>query len=384
MKNIGISLVDFTPGRMGGVETYVRNLVSWLAVNDYENRYTLICTDHNVGYFDAIIDRVETLVFKNDKNSPGRLLRSLARKILRVDMVQVDIDRLGLDLLHNPFTSVRCSKFKTPLIVTFHDIQHHYYPEFFKAKDVRGRDRVYRKATVEANKIIADSHHTKQTLIDSYKVPDDHINVVHLGVGSEYRKIDDQTFLDLERANLGLTKPFLYYPAATWLHKNHINLLRAVTILKSHYHFDGDLVLTGVATSAKDSLMTKILELGLQDSVHILGYLPYDKLPVIYNLARMMVFPSLFEGFGFPALEAMACGCPVVCSNVTSLPEVAGDAAGYFDPTSPENIAACINMLWHNDDALQIMREAGIDRAKRFTWEKTARLTREIYMQTAQ
>lgn len=381
---IGISLVDFTPGRMGGVETYVRNLVSWLAVNDHENRYTLICTDHNVGYFDAIIDRVETLVFKNDKNSPGRLLRSLARKILRLDMIQVDIDRLGLDLLHNPFTSVRCSKFKTPLIVTFHDIQHHYYPEFFKAKDVRGRDRVYRKAAVEANKIIADSHHTKQTLMDSYNVPDGHIHVVHLGVGSEYREIDDQMFLDLERTNLGLTKPFLYYPAATWLHKNHINLLRAFTILKNHHHFDGDLVLTGIATSAKDNLMTKISELGLNNSVHILGYLPYDKLPVIYNLARMMVFPSLFEGFGFPALEAMACGCPVVCSNVTSLPEVAGDAAGYFDPTSPEDIAACINMHWHNDDTLQVMREAGIDRAKQFTWEKTARLTREVYMQTEQ
>lgn len=382
--NIGIILVDFTPGRMGGVETYVRNLVSWLAVNDHDNRYTLICTDHNVGYFDAIIDRVETLVFKNDKNSPGRLLRSLARKVLRVDMVQVEIDRLGLDLLHNPFTSVRCSKYKTPLIVTFHDIQHHYYPEFFKAKDVRGRDMVYRKAAFEANKIIADSHHTKQTLVESYKVPRDHINVVHLGVGSEYREIEDQTFLALERNNLGLTKPFLYYPAATWLHKNHINLLRAFAILKNNHHFDGDLVLTGVATSARDSLMSNIAELGLQGSIHILGYLPYEKLPVIYNLATMMVFPSLFEGFGFPVLEAMACGCPVVCSNVTSLPEVAGDAAGYFNPTSPEEIAACINKLWSDDDALLLMREAGIHRATQFTWEKTARLTRDIYMQTAQ
>jgi len=382
--NIGISLVDFTPGRMGGVETYVRNLVSWIAVNDQENRYTLICTDHNVGYFDAIIDRVETLVFKNDKSSPGRLLRSLARKVLRVDMVQVEIDRLGLDLLHNPFTSVRCSKYKTPLIVTFHDIQHHYYPDFFKSKDVRGRDSVYRKAAFEADNIIAVSDHTKQTLIDSYKVPSDHIHVVHLGVGPEYRRIDDQTFLALEKINLGLTKPFLYYPAATWLHKNHINLLRAISLLKNHHHFDGDLVLTGVATSARDRLMTKISELGLQDRVRVLGYLPYENLPVIYNLARMMIFPSLFEGFGFPVLEAMACGCPVVCSNVTSLPEVAGDAAGYFDPTSPEDIAACINKLWNDDDALRNMREAGINRAKQFSWQRTAQLTREIYMQTAQ
>jgi len=381
--NIGISLVDFTPGRMGGVETYVRNLVSWLAVNDQENRYTLICTNHNVGYFDSIIDQVETLVFKNDKNSPGRLLRSFTRKVFRVDLVRIEIDRLSLDLLHNPFTSVRESKFKTPFIVTFHDIQHHYYPEFFKPKHVRGRNRIYRRAAFEADKIIADSHHTKQTLIESYKVPGNHIDVVHLGVGSEYRKIDDQKELELERNSLGLTKPFLYYPAATWLHKNHSNLLKAISILKNQYHFDGELVLTGVATPARDSLMMKISELGLQDSVRVLGYLPYDKLPVIYNLARIMVFPSLFEGFGFPALEAMACGCPVICSNVTSLPEVAGDAAGYFDPTAPEEIADCINKLWNDDASLQKMQEAGIKRAEQFTWEKTARLTREIYMKTA-
>lgn len=382
--NIGIVLVDFTPGRMGGVETYVRNLVSWLAVNDHENSYTLICTDHNVAYFNAIIDHVETLVFENDKNSHHRLMRSLVRKVFRLDLIQVGIDRLGLDLLHNPFTSVRCSKYKTPLIVTFHDLQHQYYPEFFKAKEVRGRDKIYRKAAYEADRIIAVSYYTKQTLLDSYGVPSDNVDVVHLGVGSEYKKTDDKVLLDKERNFLGLTKPFIYYPAATWLHKNHINLLRAVKILITDHQFEGDLVLTGVATSAKANLLIKIADLGIQDRVHILGYLPYDKLPVIYNLARMMVFPSLFEGFGMPALEAMACGCPVVCSNVTSLPEVAGDAADYFDPTSPEEIAACINKLWNNNGTLSAMIDKGIKRAEQYSWEKTAQKTLEIYMRAPQ
>jgi glycosyltransferase involved in cell wall biosynthesis len=299
-------------------------------------------------------------------------------------MVQVGIDRLGLDLLHNPFTSVRCSKYRTPLIVTFHDIQHHYFPEFFKAREARGRDQVYRKAADEAKTIIADSFHTKQTLEESYNIPSDKIHVVHLGVGSEYQKIDDKEMLRRERSELGLVKPFLYYPAATWRHKNHDTLLRALAIIKNRGHFDGDLVLTGVATSAKDSLITKIAELGLQDSVRILGYLPYEKLPVIYNLARMMVFPSLFEGFGMPVLEAMACGCPVLCSNTTSLPEVGGNDAVYFDPTSPEAIAESITILWNDDSVLQTMRMAGQTRAGQFTWAKTARLTQNIYMQTVQ
>lgn len=380
--NIGISLVDFTPGRMGGVETYVRNLVSWLALNDHDNRYTLICTDHNVGYFDAISDRVETLVFENDKNSPRRLMRSFARKVFRIDTIQAGIDRLGLDLLHNPFTYSRESSSRTPLIITFHDLQHHYYPEFFKAREIQSRNRNYRRAALDADRIIADSDHTRQTLLDNYHVPEDHVHVVPLGVDSEYKRIEDMEFLERERELLGLTRPFLYYPAATWLHKNHGNLLAAVDILKSSGRFDGDLVLTGVATSARDSLIKSITELGLQDTVRVLGYLPYDKLPTIYNLARLMVFPSLFEGFGMPVLEAMACGCPVVCSNVTSIPEVGGTAVRYFDPSSPEQIADSIMRLWSDDDALLDLRARGIERARLFSWEKTARATLEVYQQT--
>jgi glycosyltransferase involved in cell wall biosynthesis len=379
--NIGINLVDFTPGRMGGVETYVRNLVTWLAVNDHGNKYTLICTDQTVEYFSEIIDRVETLIFKNNKRSPQRLMRSLIRKAFRMDMVQNGIDRLGLDVVHNPFTNVRSSS-RAPLIVTFHDLQHHYHPEFFKPKEIRNRDRVYRTAALEADSIIADSDYTKWTVLDCYEVPDERVHVVPLGVGNEYHKIEDNGLLNRERNLIGLSRPFIYYPAATWLHKNHINLLRAFTILKTNRHFDGDLVLTGISTSARDSLLQKIAELGLKDRVHILGYLPYDKLPVIYNLARMMVFPSLFEGFGMPVLEAMACGCPVACSNVTSLPEVGGDAAHYFDPLSAEQIADTIVKLWNDETTLFNSGSKGIARARLFSWERTARETLDVYHQT--
>jgi glycosyltransferase involved in cell wall biosynthesis len=379
--NIGISLVDFTPGRMGGVETYVRNLVNWLAINDHDNRYTLVCTSNNADYFDAILDWANTYAFDCRKNSPRKLMRSFIRRVFQVDMMQVGIDKLGLDLLHNPFTNVRCSTFKTPLINTFHDLQHHYYPEFFKTKDVCGRNSTYRRAAQEAQSIITISEHTKRTLLEHYRVDENKIHVVHLGVGREYRHIADADLLEQERTNLGLTRPFLYYPAATWLHKNHAVLLTALKILINSYRFDGELVLTGVATSAKENLLHKIAELGLQDRVRILGYLPYNKLPVIYNLARMLVFPSLYEGFGMPLLEAMACGCPVICSNVTSLPEVGGEAAGYFNPTSPEEIAEQINSLWNSEAALDKMKNVGLVRAEQFSWDNTAIKTKAVYMQ---
>ena len=247
---------------------------------------------------------------------------------------------------------------------------------------MKGRNITYQRAIQEAHCFIADSEHTKQTLLDNYTISGSNVNVVHLGVGDEYRVIDDPEYLEQERALLGLSKPFLYYPAATWLHKNHANLLSAIKLLICDHCFDGNLVLTGVATSAKSQLLVKIAELGLQDRVHILGYVPYDKLPVIYNLARMLVFPSLYEGFGMPVVEAMACGCPVVCSNVTSLPEVAGAAADYFDPASPEAIAACILKNWNNNSALSSLRDNGLIRAKQFSWEKTAVQTRDVYMRT--
>jgi glycosyltransferase involved in cell wall biosynthesis len=376
-------LVDFNPGRMGGVETYLRNLVSWLVLNDHGNRYTLVCTDQNVGYFQELLGRADTLVFKNRKNSPQKLGRSLVRKLTGVDPIRVACDRAGLDLLHNPFTSVRCLGAKTPLIVTFHDIQHRFFPQFFREKDVALRDRNSRKAALGASFLIADSEYTKLTLQEAYGVAESQMQVVPLGVGEEYRPLTDQALLAEERRTLGLEKPFLYYPAATWLHKNHANLLAALKILAAR-GFDGELVLTGVATKARDGLLAQIGELGLSERVRVLGYLPYEKLPVIYNLARLTVFPSLFEGFGMPVLEAMACGCPVACSDVTSIPEVGGDAVRYFDPTSPEQIASTVAELWEDEASLADLGRRGLERAARFSWAETARQTLEVYQSVLQ
>lgn len=379
---IGILLVDFSPGRMGGVETYVRNLIHHLVALDTENSYTLICHDGNADYFADLEGRVTFKVFANHKKSPYRLARSLLRKVSGIDLIQVAVDRLGLELLHNPFTAVRSSRFKTPVIVTFHDLQHRYLPHFFKPREVQGRDAAYSRAAREAIHLIAVSKYTADTVSVSYNVPLEKITVVPLGVAPEYRPYnpDDLAAFRHEHA---LTRPFLYFPAASWPHKNHATLFEAFSKLLKNPSFDGDLVLTGVATRSRVALVEKIKQLGIDNRIRILGYLPYKELPHIYCMARLMVFPSLFEGFGMPVLEAMACGCPVVCSNVTSLPEVAGEAAGYFNPVSPEEIAASISKLWNDDNALSVMREKGIARAELFSWEKTALKTREIYMQTA-
>ena len=171
----------------------------------------------------------------------------------------------------------------------------------------------------------------------------------------------------------------MYYPAATWPHKNHKRLLAALKIMKDRYGFDGQLVLSGIAMQANDAVLEEIGRLGLRDDVIVLGYLPHEDLPCLYNLARLMVFPSLFEGFGIPLVEAMACGCPVACSNVTSIPEVVGDAAVTFDPVSVEDMAEKTWALWSNDSLLRDMKTQGLDRVKLFSWDNMARQTIQVY-----
>ena len=130
---------------------------------------------------------------------------------------------------------------------------------------------------------------------------------------------------------------------------------------------------------AHEDIMREVARLGLDNMVKVLGYLPASVLPSLYNLARLMVFPSLFEGFGIPLVEAMACGCPVVSSNVTSIPEVIGTAGVMFDPLSPDEMAEKLWLVWNDDQKRKEMVVAGIERVKQFSWEDTARKTLQVY-----
>lgn len=209
-------------------------------------------------------------------------------------------------------------------------------------------------------------------------MPLNRITTVPLGVAPEYRPWPAQALLPF-RNELGLDRPFLYFPAATWGHKNHSTLFEALRRLIKLHDFDGDLVLTGVAVKRTETLKEELRHLGIADRVHILGYLPYEQLPRIYSMARLLVFPSLFEGFGMPVLEAMACGCPVLCSNVTSLPEVAGDAAEYFDPSSADDLLRAIQATWSNETGRAKLRAEGLKRAAKFSWNATAQATLNTY-----
>jgi glycosyltransferase involved in cell wall biosynthesis len=262
-------------------------------------------------------------------------------------------------------------------------MQQEFFPEFFSWIELRKRRRIYRASAEAATRIIVSARFTKACLVERYGISADKIEVIHTGYGPEYRVLDDAERLAEVRRKYSLNKPFLFYPAATWPHKNHRALLAAIRIMKASHPFDGDLILTGIAMQAHAGIMAEISRLGLGDTVRVLGYLPAEELPCLYNLARLLVFPSLFEGFGIPLVEAMACGCPVVCANVTSLPEVVGDAGETFDARSPEEMAAKIWSVWNDEAKLGQMRTSGLERVLLFNWADTARKTLAVYKKAA-
>lgn len=378
---IGLNAISFEPGRMGGIETYLRALVQQLQEFDQDNDYTVLCSEQNMGEFDLYNPGFNRKMCTYRKPSLKRTLRNILWKTSRIDILRAEPRYQKLDLIHHPFTTIDPKWRKIPSVLTFWDMQHEFFPDFFLPRELKIRNRTYRPSVEAATRIIVSSSFTRDCLTEHYGTPPEKISIVYTGVSPDCCLVTDKTQLDEVKSRYGLDRPFIYYPAATWPHKNHTALLQAFRILNQQNRFDGCLVLTGVAMQSHDEIFMEIRHLGLENQVKILGYLPRAELPCLFGLARLMVFPSLFEGFGIPLVEAMACGCPVACSNTTSLPEVIGTAGVQFDPTKPEEIADVIKRLWNDDEALARMRQDGLARALSFNWRSTAEKTLNIYRQ---
>jgi glycosyltransferase involved in cell wall biosynthesis len=380
---IGLNAISFVPGRMGGMETYFRNLVNSLQQCDTDNRYTLFCDERFISEFPLFNKSFTIRNVNYAKPSLNWFVRGIMRNFFNQDILQRAMRSSDVDVMHHPFTVLTPPGVSIPTVLTFWDMQQEFFPEFFSPVELRKRKRTFRASAEEATRIIVSARYTKQCLIEKYAIEAEKIRVIYTGYGSDYRLLDDDEELARLRDKYGLGGPFLYYPAATWPHKNHKNLFAALKILRDERRFDGQLVLTGVAMRSHGEILAELARLDLTASVKVLGYLDYAELPYIYNLATMLVFPSFFEGFGIPLVEAMACGCPVVCSNTTSLPEIVGEAGLLFDPGSPRDIAEKIWQVWTDDALRSRMKTAGLGRIALFDWQETARKTLEVYREAA-
>ena len=266
-------------------------------------------------------------------------------------------------------------------VVTVHDLGYHYHPEAHTAwQNVYLRWSTRHNAR-SATRVLADSEATRRDLVNYYHTPPDRIAVVYPGRDETLAPVSDPALLAGVRARYGLADPYLLYVGTLQPRKNLVRLVQAFSRLPALLagqeqppHLPG-LVLAGMKGWLHDEIVSQVRALGLEGQVLLPGYVPEDDLPALLSGALAFVFPSLYEGFGLPVLEAMACGTPVICSNTSSLPEVAGDAALLVDPHDVESLARAMLRLLMNGHLRSELAARGLEQARRFSWRRCARET---------
>jgi glycosyltransferase involved in cell wall biosynthesis len=330
----------------GGIAHYFHLLFTELLANDNENDYVFFWFSHNADELNRLASNRwrEQAIFLDDQRS----IRS----------------HLGaLDLFFCPLHALYPRPVAVPSVVTIADIQEAFLPQLFTPAILYSRDRHTVGSTHMADCVITISEFSKQTLLEKHRLPEQKIVVSH--------HCADSIFYDKNRVLPSLSQPlpdvFVLYPANFWQHKNHEGLLKALRILREEEGLAIDAVLTGFPMPNGYPLAAKAAEYRVASQVHVLGHVSVGELARLYRNARMLVFPSRFEGFGIPLLEAMASGCPVAAANVASIPEVTGDAAVLFDPEQPRDIANAIARLWRDRSLRDDMAMRGRERARAFS-----------------
>lgn len=286
------------------------------------------------------------------------------------------------DLYHE--TNYIPMNFNGPTILTIFDLSFYLFPETHPAERIRYMDRYFYPRLHRASHYITISEATKQEMVKYLNLPPEKITVTPLGVSESFRPISSP-FLDTTLSRYGL-KPasYILYIGTLEPRKNITNLLRAYATLPGCLREAYPLVLGGGKGWLMENLDAEIQKLGIGPTTLRTGYLPEADLPALYSGAALFVFPSLYEGFGLPPLEAMACGTPVITSNVSSLPEVVGDAGVQVSPEDVPRLAEEIQLLLSDSIRHKEMSQRGLERAKQFTWEKCAEMTLGVYNRVVQ
>lgn len=276
-----------------------------------------------------------------------------------------------MDLFFGPnFRGIFNKAVKT--VIAIHDMAHEYYPENVEEKLLNQLRRNLPRAARLASLIIADSQNTKKDILKFLGVPDEKVRVIYPGVDETFQPVKDPRMMETVRKKYTLPQKFILYVGTLQPRKNIMGLIRAYGILSKDRDLRHGLVIAGGVGWKSNKIHSLVDELGLQDKIRFPGYVASCDLPFLYNLAEAFVFPSFYEGFGLPVLEAMACGIPVVTSNISSLPEVVGDAAILVNIHSPDEIAEGIHRILRDQDLRAECIAKGLERAKSFTWGKCA------------
>jgi glycosyltransferase involved in cell wall biosynthesis len=307
---------------------------------------------------------------------PLPIRKLVRRRVPRLPISDGSIEKAGVDVMHFPMQVG--FRTKVPVIFAPHDLQHLHLPEFFTPAQVAEREARYRGLCETASIVTMMSSWGRDDIIGRYGLSPEKVLVVPGAAATGAYEPPTQRDVVATRERFGLPDRFALYPAKAWPHKNHLRLVAALHLLRDR-GIDVPVVLTGKQDDRAAAVLAAAEAYGVSDLIHFVGFVTPLELGAMYRIARMMVFPSLFEGWGLPVIEAMSVGLPLACSNVTCLPVVTAGAAELFDPTDPAAIADAMSRVWQDDNLRERLTADGLVRAACFSWEKTARIFRATY-----
>jgi glycosyltransferase involved in cell wall biosynthesis len=273
----------------------------------------------------------------------------------------------GISVLFCPFAAPKFSETGIPTVSVITDLQHLFYPFFFSKNELKYRNHFYKRLRTRADYVIAISEFTRKTIIEKLEFSPEKVYTIPISIQSRLKDpppVSIQTVL--EKYAL-YNKKYCIYPANLWPHKNHNMLIAAFAMfLKKYPIYDLHLVLTGEPIGNNEILNDSIRQMGIDNRVHFTGFLPGEELAVIWSQAYFLIYPSLFEGFGIPLVEAMRYKKPILASNAASIPEAAGEAAIYFDPKRPDQIVDALQRIMEDTNLYESLVKKGQEQLKKY------------------
>src|SRR4051812_37907450 len=372
-------VIDARRIRDFGIGTYIRSLVHALGALDTQNHYTLVTGAADARLLAGLPENFRSAVYaRNDHSFLDHLAFPIYLRGLAPDLVHIPLNRV-------PILMVK------PYVVPIHDMANLFFDEEHGNFRMQLRRFRFRRGLTRANRVIAVSDATRRDVENLMRVPPARIRRVYNAPDPGFRVADvasdaEQQHRIMERYQINY--PFLLYAGNIRRHKNVPRLVEAFAVvrdqLQSHpVYKDLRLVIIGDTISQYPAVRQTVIKSRVEHVVRFLGFVPFETLRCFYEMAAAFVFPSRYEGFGLPPLEAMACGAPVVASNVSSLPEVVGDAAILVNPENVFDIARGIRDVLLDEELRQKMIRRGKEQASRFSWEQTARQVLDIYVEAA-
>ena len=364
------------PRQLAGAGVYTYQLVRALAATPGDHELFVFARP---GLFDELAAQQARLrvIHVDPSSRASRFLWEQARLPTLLRRLRIDV--LHSPHHHTPFLLRRPSSVRTPRrVVTFHDVTFLLLPQRYPLGRRLYMTAVTNAAAEVADAVITPSETVRRDVIDKLGVASDRIVAIPEAAAPQYAPVEDEDVLGRMRSKYQLPSRYILSVGSLEPGKNRARLILAYARLRSE-GLDCPLVVVGQPAwhYQGDRYVARALQ--LDEHVRYLGYVPDEDLPALYSGATLLAFPSLYEGFGLPVLEAMACGTPVVTANVSALPEVAGDAALQVDPRNIDALAEAMGRLLSDDTLHADLRARGLERAKQFSWERTARETLSVY-----